>query len=120
MFLISFKDWFQRGNFNFFCNKVCQLEEFNTPQSNVLYDSYMQDVHPPLQAIENDFISRGEYLKPFTFVKQETDRLQLEINHYDGVNDHNQGILATSLDELRGNLQEITRVHHSNVSTFRV
>ena len=80
----------------------------------------MQDVHPRLLTIENDFIGRGEYLRALRFVKEQTDRLRLEINHYDVVNDHNQGILAKHLEELRGNLQEATRVHHTDVSTFRV
>ena len=80
----------------------------------------MQDVHPRLQSNDNDFIYRGEYLQALRFVKEEIDRLQLKINHYDVVNNHNQGILAKSVDELRGNLQEVTQVHHSDVSTFRV
>ena len=66
------------------------------------------------------FIGKGEYFQPFRLVRAETDRLQLEIHHYNVVNNHNQGILAEGLEELRGNLQEVTRVHHSNVSTFRV
>ena len=115
-----FQGLVSKGEFQLFRNKVSELEEFNTQQSEVLYDSYMQDVHPRLRTIENDFIGRGEYLQTLRFVKEEPDRLQLEINHYDVVNDHNQGILAKSLEELRGNLQQVTRVHHSDVSTFRV
>ena len=61
-------DLFQRlvlkGQFEFFRNKVSQLEQFNAQQSNVLYDSYMQDLHPRLQSIENDFIGKGESLQP--------------------------------------------------------
>ena len=115
-----FQGLVSKGKFQFFRNKVSELEQFNTQQSKVFYDSYMQDVHPRLQTIENDFIGRGEYLQALRFVKEETDRLQLEINHYHVVNDHNQGILAKRLEELRGKLQEVTRVHHSDVSTFRV
>ena len=87
-----FQGLVSKGEFQFFRNKVSELEQFNTQQSKVFYDSYMQDVHPRLQTIEIDFIGRGEYLQALRFVKEETDRLQLEINHYDVVNDHNQGI----------------------------
>ena len=59
-------------------------------------------------------------MQALRFVKEENDRLQLEINHYDDVNDYDQGTLAKSLEELRGNLQEVTRVQQSDVSTFRV
>ena len=109
-----------KGEFQLFCNKMSELEQFNTQQSKMLYDSYMQDVHPLLQTIEKDFIGRGEYLQALRFVKEEIDRLQLEINHNDVVNDHNQGISAEGLEKLRGNLREVTRVHHSDVSPFRV
>ena len=73
-----------------------------------------------LQSIEKDFIRRGEYLQALRFVMEESDQVQLEINHYDVVNDHNQGISAKGLEELQRNLQDVTRVHHSDVSTFRV
>ena len=115
-----FQGLVSKGEFQFFRNKVSELEQINTQQTKVLYDSYIQDVHPRLQSIGNDFIGSGEYLQALRYVKEETDRLQLQINHYGVVTDHNQGILAKGLEELRGNLQEVTRVHHSDVSTFRV
>ena len=60
------------GEFPFFRTKMSELEQFNTQQTKVLYDSYMQDVHPRLQTIENDFIGRGEYLQALRFVRTDS------------------------------------------------
>ena len=65
-----FQGLVSKGGIQFFRNKVGELEQFNTQQSKVLYDSYMQDVHPRLQTIENDFIGGGEYLQALRFVKE--------------------------------------------------